>query len=359
MGRTPWQSSLQILRGKRVLLTGHTGFKGAWMAAVLADFGAELHGLALDAKVPSLYHQLDLHRLFSTTVVADVRDAHTLLSIVARTRPEIIIHLAAQALVSEGWLSPKDTFETNTNGVINVLEAIRSNPSVRAALIITSDKCYKPNTDKKELTEADPLGGKDPYSASKAAAELVVAAYRPLLPGCRLASCRAGNVIGGGDWARDRLIPDCVRALRQGSVAEVRNPQHIRPWQHVLEPIGGYLLVLSRLLDGESEAEEPYNFGPPAESCTTVKEVVETVCSMWGEGATWKITELSNHFIENPTLILSFEKAKNRLGWFPKWNLGTAIQKTIEVYRVWDDIPNVQRLFEEQIREYFSLRGAE
>ena len=264
-----------VYRGRRVFVTGHTGFKGAWLSRWLVRVGADVTGYALEPPSdPSLFQALRLQDDVRH-IVADVRDHERLTGEMAKARPEVVFHLAAQPLVRESYLAPRPTFDTNVMGTVNVLEAARRSASVSAVVVVTSDKCYRNEGDGRALLEGDPLGGLDPYSSSKGCAELVTAAYAASFfaeGSCAIASARAGNVIGGGDWAADRIVPDCVRALAAGETVVVRNPEAVRPWQHVLEPLAGYLGLGESLLQGGHEFAGPWNFGPsPGDQGLTVQ----------------------------------------------------------------------------------------
>ncbi len=333
---TPLQATYQ---GRRVLLTGHTGFKGSWLALWLHDLGAEVTGVALPPEAqPNHWDLLALpihdHRL-------DIRDNTALQRAFAESRPEIVFHLAAQPLVRRSYREPLETWSTNVMGTAHVLEACRHTPTVRAIVAITTDKCYENREWPWGYRENDRLGGHDPYSASKAGAELVAASYRsayfkagfnaaaaPLL-----ATARAGNVIGGGDWSEDRLIPDLVRALQRGEALEIRSPQATRPWQHVLESLGGYLLLGQRLLRGDAECAEPWNFGPAPEGNRSVAEVLEGLSRHW-PSMRWQVTNQPQPH-EAALLYLDSAKARSKLGWKPVWPLDATLARTAEWYCAW------------------------
>jgi CDP-glucose 4,6-dehydratase len=342
--------------GRSVFLTGHTGFKGAWLAEWLTSLGAEVTGYALDPPTqPSLFDAIDLgNRL--RHVVADVRDNDRLVAEVHAAQPSVIFHLAARALVRRAYEEPRETFETNVMGTVNVLEAIRACPSVRAVVIVTSDKCYENLETGRAFRETDPIGGRDPYAASKGAAELVTAAYREsfFAEGAAVASVRAGNVIGGGDWAPDRIIPDSVRALTAGQPIIVRNPDAIRPWQHVLEPLSGYLQLGAQLLEGGHRYEGAWNFGPKDErSDQPVRWVVERFLGEWGTGSwtTPASTEGQPH--EAQRLSLDSTKAREQLQWAPVWDPSTAVRRTASWYREYYRAPATARdLVEHELQAY-------
>lgn len=329
-------------RGRRVLVTGHTGFKGSWLTLWLASLGAEVTGFALRPSVPSLFEDAAVGDA-CRSIFADVRDQAAVSDAVRGSRPEAVFHLAAQSLVGVGHIDPETTFATNVLGVVHLLEAIRTAGSAMAVVIVTSDKCYDLRMASSPRSETDPLGGADPYSASKAAAELVVAAYRSSFfgperlaeHGIALATARAGNVIGGGDWAPDRIVPDAIRSLTAGRPVPVRHPSHIRPWQHVLEPLQGYLTLGARLCARDGAAYcEAWNFGPPAASSVTVRELVARVLQAWGGGEQVHAPSAPNGGpVESPALRLSIEKSVGRLGWRPRWDLDEACGRTVAWYR--------------------------
>ncbi|HVT83038.1 MAG TPA: CDP-glucose 4,6-dehydratase [Phycisphaerae bacterium] len=333
---------MKLLQGRSVFLTGHTGFKGAWLALWLHRLGASVHGFALAPRTPGLFEEARIADLLASHTVGDVRDFAALHGAIKRARPEIVFHLAAQSLVGIGHREPRETFEINTMGAVNLLEAVRQLGGVRACQIITSDKCYENREWVYAYRESDPMGGADPYSASKGCAELVVTAYRrSFFPteqlaehGTSLASARAGNVIGGGDWAEDRIIPDCIRALEKGESIVVRNPAAIRPWQHVLEPLAGYLTLATRQMQGGAEFADAFNFGPATFGHVPVKEIVQRVIAIWG-GGNWHAAQLHRapqpheaHFLK-----LDVTKATNLLSWKPVYGIDTAISQTVRWYK--------------------------
>lgn len=348
--------------GRRVLVTGHTGFKGAWLTEWLTTLGAEVSGYALDAPTtPSLFEALGLNGRVRH-VVADVRDAARIADEVASTRPSIIFHLAAQAIVRMAYAQPRETFETNVMGTVNVLEAARACDSVGAVVVVTSDKSYQNLETGRPFRETDAMGGRDPYSASKGAAELVVEAYRQsyFAEGAAVASVRAGNVIGPGDWAADRIVPDIVRALTAGRPVEVRNPDAIRPWQHVAEPLSGYLWLGARLLADGHAFSGPWNFGPTGTGGDrTVRWVVERFLEAWGSG-TWTGPDgTTRHPHEAHHLSLDSSKARERLGWAPVWDAGEAVRQTAEWYAAYDaDERRARPLIEAQLAAYVDAARA-
>ena len=327
--------------GRRVLVTGHTGFKGSWLCLWLHELGARVVGYALppDTK-PSLYTALGLDRLIESHL-GDVRDFERLSGIMRRAKPEIIFHLAAQPIVRLSYSLPVETFAVNLQGTVHLLEAVRQTRSARVCLVVTTDKCYE-NRAGRLLTEADRLGGHDPYSASKACAELAVSSYRdsffaPAQFGrhkLSLSSARAGNVIGGGDWAGDRLLPDCMRAWARGAAALVRNPRSVRPWQHALDPLAGYLHLARCQLRRPKAHAEAWNFGPAAAAGVPAAEIVRIAAAAWGKGL-WHTPphRSQSRLREAPALRLDSGKARRRLGWRPVYGTAQAVAETVRWYR--------------------------
>ncbi|MCW5867664.1 MAG: CDP-glucose 4,6-dehydratase [Candidatus Eremiobacteraeota bacterium] len=316
--------------GRRVFLTGHTGFKGSWLSLWLASLGARVHGYALDPITqPSLFDALALELEADTR--ADLGDLEKLRAVVEKAQPEIVLHLAAQPLVRESYQDPVGTFATNVLGTAHLLESLRGVNSVKAVVVVTTDKVYHNEEWPHPYRESDRLGGNDPYSASKAAAEIVTASYRASFlqeRGVRVASARAGNVIGGGDWSADRLVPDCLRAFAKGRAVELRCPQAVRPWQHVLEPLSGYLLLAERLL-ADSNLGCGWNFGPKGnDGHAEVGEVAQALARLWGEGARVELSQ-EKHPKEAGLLRLDISQAQARLGWQPRWSLEQALAATV------------------------------
>lgn len=330
--------NLDFYRGKRVFLTGHTGFKGSWMCRALINAGAEVTGYALDPPTnPSLFQLAGLEKRM-TSVIGDVRDLDRLKAAFDAARPEIVFHLAAQPLVRESYRDPRYTYETNVMGTVNLLECVRvAQEPVRSVVNITTDKVYRNNEWEWGYREADPLDGFDPYSNSKSCSELVTHSYVSSFFGRGrppISTCRAGNVIGGGDFASDRIIPDCIRAIQVGQAIIVRNPRSIRPYQHVLEPVLAYLLLALRQYE-EPELADWYNVGPEESDCITTGELVELFCKSWGDGATWKVQTENGAPHEANFLKLDCSRIKARLGWQPRWRIGEAVEKTVEWSREW------------------------
>ena len=322
----------EAYKGKVVWLSGHTGFKGAWLAEWLLRLGARVHGFSLPAEELSLFKQLGLEARLDHAI-GDVRDIEAMRESIVGAQPDFVFHLAAQALVRRSYEEPLETYETNAMGTAHVLEALRSLDKPCAAVMVTTDKCYENREMDYAYTEEDHLGGYDPYSSSKAAAEIVIAAYRRSFFGkspVRIASARAGNVIGGGDWAPDRIVPDCVRHLQDGEAIPVRNPAATRPWQHVLEPLSGYLL-LGAMLMRTNDAATAFNFGPGKDANRPVADLVSEVLKHWpGE---WRDTSDPRALHEARLLMLSTEKAKRVLHWKPVWDFEQAIAATVNWYR--------------------------
>jgi CDP-glucose 4,6-dehydratase len=323
-------------RDRRVFVTGHTGFKGAWLAEWLGTLGADITGYALDPPTePSLFAALGLSARIKH-IVADIRDRDRLLAEIGAAQPSVIFHLAAQPLVRRAYAEPHETFETNVMGTVNVLEAARACPSVRAVVVVTSDKSYQNLETGRAFRETDPMGGCDPYSASKGCAELVTTAYREsfFADGAAIASARAGNVIGGGDWAADRIVPDCVRALAAGEPVVVRNPDALRPWQHVLEPLSGYLWLAASMLRDARRYEGAWNFGPTeAGGARTVRWLVDRFVDEWGSGSWTTPADARRQPHEAHYLSLDSTKAREQLGWAPVWDPQTAVHETVSWYR--------------------------
>ncbi len=353
-GATPDPS---FWRGRRVLLTGHTGFKGAWLALWLRRLGAEVTGLALEASSPSLYRLADVDAVVAGRIV-DLRDAGAVAATVRAARPEIVLHLAAQALVRASYRDPLATFATNTMGTAHLLDALRGLEGVRVAVVVTTDKVYLNRERMEPYREEDTLGGHDPYSASKAAAEIVAASYRSAFlegQGIALATARAGNVIGGGDWSDDRLIPDAVRAWQSGTTLVVRRPEAIRPWQHVLDPLAGYLRLAESLWHRPALAGA-YNFGPRADEAASVGEVVAIARAAYGSGDWRAETEAAGPH-EAGRLTLAIDRARDVLSVEPRWALPEAVQRTMLWYRRLADGASARALCEADIADHEAGAG--
>ena len=323
--------------GRRVLVTGHTGFKGSWLCEWLLSMGAEVSGFALEPPTnPSLFQDLGLAARIATHRIGDVRDGEELRRFVTEVRPEVVFHLAAQPLVRLSYEQPVETYATNVMGTVNLLEAIRGCESIRVLVNVTSDKCYENRETGQAYRETDAMGGWDPYSSSKGCAELVTSAYRRSFFGegspVRIASARAGNVIGGGDWAVDRIVPDCIRALTAGEPIMVRDPEAVRPWQHVLEPLSGYLHLASRLLKGGPRFDGPWNFGPEEHGTVRVREVVDAIVDAWGSGSWTTPAGSGEQPHEAHLLALDITKAREELGWRPLYDVAAAVRMTAGWY---------------------------
>ncbi|MFA6171561.1 MAG: CDP-glucose 4,6-dehydratase [Patescibacteria group bacterium] len=350
-------------RDKKILITGHTGFKGAWLTQILLNWGADIAGLSLLPETePSLFEVLGLQKKI-TNYFYDIRDYSLVRKVVLKERPEIVFHLAAQALVRESYDDPIKTFATNTMGTVHILHAIREAGCVKSAVIITTDKVYKNAGQNRPQKEADPLGGHDPYSASKAAAEMVIESYAKSFfnpadfrknHNTLIASARAGNVIGGGDWARDRLIPDFIRsACEKKNKLTIRKPKAIRPWQYVLDPLSGYLILAKRLHAGEKKLSSAWNFGPPKRSFVSVEEIMKKLSIMLGE-ADYKIRP-QNDKPEADVLKLDASKAEKLLGWTPKYNLDQSLECAMEWYKgYYSDPGHILKLTDNQIKRFFN-----
>ena len=346
-------------RGRRVFLTGHTGFKGGWLALWLADAGAEVHGFALPAPTePSLFEAVGVAGVLAGHTIGDIRDSDAVTRAIEAARPEIVFHLAAQPLVRLSYAEPLATFATNVMGTAHVLEAARRVGTVRALVSVTTDKCYENREWDWSYRESDALGGHDPYSASKACAEIVTAAWRTSYSGegypgegaPRIASARAGNVIGGGDWALDRLVPDALRALDAGTTLSVRRPAAVRPWQHVLEPLAGYVRLAERLWD-DAGAAQAWNFGPVEADARPVSWILDRLARALPE-LRWQVEGADAGVHEAGLLKLDSARARARLGWAPKWRIGTALDRTAEWHRAWREGADMGAFTRAQIANY-------
>lgn len=341
-------------RGRAVFLTGHTGFKGGWIALWLSKLGAKVHGYALaPPTTPNFYTATQLHDCLESSTTADIRDLRTLRAAICSAKPSVVIHMAAQPLVRESYNTPVETFGTNVLGTVNVLEATRQAETVQAIVNITTDKCYENQEWLWPYRENDRLGGHDPYSASKACAEIAAAAYRNSFltqSGIQLASVRAGNVIGGGDWATDRLIPDFLRAIDAGTTLRIRSPNALRPWQHVLEPLSGYLMLAERLVTDGTDFAEAWNFGPEESDAKPVSWIVDRLCQKLPH-ARWEL-EGTPQPHEAGLLKLDSSKAKTRLAWAPRWSLETALDKTVDWHQAWKEGQSMAEISIQQIEQY-------
>ncbi len=350
--------SPEFWSGRKVFVTGHTGFKGSWMLLLLRHLGAEVTGFSLEPPTsPSMFDLLGL----STScqhIIGDIRDQHAVADAIARAKPSIVMHMAAQPLVRASYQFPLETYATNVMGTAHVLDACRSMDGVNAIVAVTTDKVYENLGKGLAFAESDTLGGYDPYSNSKACAELVVSSYRdsffaPAKIG--LASARAGNVIGGGDFAQDRIIPDAIRAFSAHQPLLIRNPSARRPWQHVLEPVFGYLLLAEKLA-GDLTYATSWNFGPSPEDARPVSQIVDTLVDLWGPEASWHHDQ-SDQPHEAKVLMLDCTKAKKLLGYVPKWELQTGLSKAVEWYKTWHDKTDLKALSQSQINQFLLTQG--
>jgi len=356
------KATAEFWRDRRVLITGHTGFMGGWLAVLLKELGAAVGGYALaPPTTPSFFDCVGLGPLLDCDVRGDVRDAAKLAQAVRDQRPAVIFHLAAQSLVREGFRDPVATFDVNVMGTVNALEAARAEPGVRAVVVFTTDKVYDNREWDRDFREGDRLGGRDPYGGSKACAELAVEAYRHSFLSARhvgVATVRAGNAIGGGDWAPGRLVPDIIRAFGAGAVLKLRHPSATRPWQHVLEPLRGSLMLAQRLCFDPHRHASGWNFGPARESQRPVSWIVEYCARQWGERARWE-ADGGAGINEALRLGLSSAKAEQQLGWKPLWGLDVALDRTLDWYRAHAAGGNMLEPTRAQIRETFAAVPSE
>ncbi len=361
-----WQRTMEgvgmnplFWRGKEVFITGHTGFKGSWLSLWLQQLDAQVTGYALKPPTrPSLFEVARVEQGMKS-IIGDIRDEAMLSNAIRQAAPEVVIHLAAQPLVRRSYVAPVETYATNVMGTLHLLEAVRQTPSVRAVVNVTTDKCYENKEWSWGYRENEPMGGFDPYSSSKGCAELVTAAYRKSFFNdsknsqyqVALATARAGNVIGGGDWAEDRLIPDILRAIENGQGVKIRNPRATRPWQHVLEPISGYLVLAEQLYTQGLAFAEAFNFGPAEEDVKPVQWIVEQLIQSWGDGASWYLDN-GTHPHEAHYLKLDCSKARASLGWSPRWHLGQALQAIIVWHKAHYCSEDMRALCMQQINDY-------
>lgn len=353
-------NALSLFRNKRVLVTGDTGFKGSWLCLWLAEAGAQVYGYALPPERSNdHFNLLNLSKRINHQD-GDIRNLAETEACFTKAQPEFVFHLAAQALVRRSYRDPKETYDTNVMGSINVLECVRNTPSVRTLIFVTSDKCYKNNEWVWGYRENDELGGHDPYSASKAAAELVFSSYGDSFFSARenlgYASVRAGNVVGGGDWSEDRIVPDCIRALTESRAILLRKPMSTRPWQHVLEPLAGYLRLAAALYSSPREFSGAWNFGPSDEATRTVQELAHDIVKAWGSGRVeTQISSANPH--EAGQLRLNCDKAMRKLGWGPCWNFTRTVQETVSWYRQSLSAQDVYAISAAQVRAYMESKA--
>lgn len=346
---------------KKVLVTGHTGFKGSWLVLVLNQLGAEVFGFALGPPTsPSMYELAMIDDLVHS-YIGDIRDFDMMQKVIKEIEPEIVIHMAAQALVKESYRNPIETYSTNVMGTVHLLEACRQSASVKTIVNVTTDKCYENREWHWGYRESEPMGGYDPYSSSKGCSELVTSAYRSSYfgagddeqAGIALASARAGNVIGGGDWAEDRLIPDFMRAIAQNEKIKIRSPFAIRPWQHVLEPLSGYLNLTEKLFNDGSVYAGAWNFGPDDKDAKNVEWITRTLCELWGDSAQFEFDK-QPHPHEANYLKLDCSKAKAELSWQPRWDIQTTLETIVKWNKSFLSGENMRNVTEQQIQNYFS-----
>lgn len=345
---------------RKVLITGHTGFKGSWLCLLLSELGADVYGYALEPPTdPSLFAEANVDRLV-TSFVGDIRNLSYLTQIVQQVQPEIVIHMAAQPLVRDSYKNPVETYEINVMGTVNLFEAVRQTPGIRAVVNVTTDKCYENREWHWGYREYEPMGGYDPYSNSKGCSELVTSSFRNsffnskdyVSHGVAVASARAGNVIGGGDWAADRLVPDFIRAISAGETLKIRSPYAIRPWQHVMEPLTGYLTLAQNLFIQGPAFNGGWNFGPDDRDAQNVEWITKTICHLWGEGAGYELDKNPQPH-EASYLKLDCSKAKAELGWYPKWNIETSLKSIVDWNKAYLQGENIRDFTINQINQYF------
>lgn len=350
-----------LYKDRKILITGHTGFKGSWLCLLLYKLGADVYGYALEPPTnPSLFNEAKIGELM-TSYIGDIRDYNNLLKVMQEVQPEIVIHMAAQPLVRESYKNPVETYAINVMGTVHLFETCRHTQSVKAIVNVTTDKCYENREWHYGYRENEPMGGFDPYSNSKGCSELVTSSYRNSYfnpakyteHGVAIASARAGNVIGGGDWADDRLIPDFIRAISKGEEVKIRSPYAIRPWQHVLEPLTGYLSLAAKLLTEGAKYAEGWNFGPDERDARNVEWITDTICKLWSEGASFSIdTNPQPH--EANYLKLDCSKTKAELGWISKWDIETTLKTIVDWNKSYLHNENIRIVTEAQIDQYFA-----
>jgi len=349
---------LSVYKNKKVLITGHTGFKGSWLTVWLSELGADITGFSLDPKTERDNYLLCNLSNRITDIRGDIRNKSEVFEIFEKVKPEVVIHMAAQALVLGGYSNPLYTYETNTLGTANILEAIRNSNSVHTSILITTDKVYENKEWIWGYRENDPVGGFDPYSASKGASDIIIKSYRNsffnpkkyLDHGKSISSVRAGNVIGGGDWSENRIIPDCIKAIENNKVIEIRNPAATRPWQHVLEPLGGYLLLGAKMIESPEKFSDDWNFGPNIENIVDVKSLVSTMIKQYNSG-NWKDISNDNSPHEAHLLSLDISKAYYQLGWKPVLDFNDTVNYTVEWYKEYKE-KDVYQICKDQIKKY-------
>lgn len=349
---------MDFFKGKKILLTGHTGFKGSWLSRMLILAGADVTGYSLEAPTePNLFSLLDLDKNMNS-ITGDVRDGEKLIKVMKEVQPELVLHLAAQPIVRESYKNPVGTYETNVMGTVNILEAVRRTESVRSFLNVTTDKVYKNNEWEWGYRETDELDGYDPYSNSKSCSELVTHSYKSSFldeAGVSVSTARAGNVIGGGDFAADRIIPDCVRAVSAGKKIQVRNPHSTRPYQHVLEPLGAYLMIVKAQYENPGLAGA-YNVGPDDRDCITTGELADLFCSTWQDGTAWENLYAGGPHEAN-FLKLDCSRIKNTFGWKPRWHVKDAVEKSVEWYKAWIAKDRMIQVTDKQIEAFYRMKS--
>lgn len=337
----------------KYFVTGHTGFKGAWLSVMLSELGHELHGYSLDPEQDSLFEAAEISKLYKTDIRGDIRNHDSLESTLSQVNPDVVIHLAAQALVREGYRRPKETFETNFNGTLNLLSSLDRLSNLKAALIVTTDKVYADSDKPLGCAETDPLGGLDPYSASKAAADILSQAWAYSNPNLPIAIARAGNVIGGGDRSVDRLLPDLISAFTSGLTAQVRNPKSVRPWQHVMDCLAGYLLLIDSITSENSRGA--WNFGPKTKDHLRVEELVELAAKLWGPNASWSPQPATNDLSESPTLRLDVNKAREKLAFSTRFSAAEAVESTVKWELAVTNGAEAMDVTRRQVIDYFKV----
>ena len=345
----------EFWKGKKVFITGHTGFKGGWLVQTLKILGADIKGYSLESNTKPSFFKITNVENGIISEIGDIRNLEKLSMSISEFKPEVVFHLAAQPLVRYSYENPKETYEVNVMGTLNLLEAVRRGNSIKAVVLITTDKCYENKEWDYGYREIDPMGGHDPYSSSKGCCELLISSYRNSYfsqSETKIASARAGNVIGGGDWSEDRLIPDILKAIENNQAPILRNPLAIRPWQHVLEPIKGYLQLAENLYSSENGFDEPWNFGPNDTDCKSVEWITNSLLSLSNKTFTW-IQDKNFNPHEAELLKLDISKARNRLNWSPKWELSYSLQKIVQWQQEFLSGKNTEEITNKQIIEYF------
>tara|TARA_Y100000389_G_C17438100_1_gene506795 strand:+ start:412 stop:1497 length:1086 start_codon:yes stop_codon:yes gene_type:complete len=355
------EMNLDFWKGKKVFLTGHTGFKGSWLSLWLKNLGVELTGYSIDLNSQkSFFNDANISDGMNS-IIGDIRDLDFLKKSVTEAKPDIIIHMAAQALVRDSYNNPVETYSTNIMGTVNVFEAAKECDSVRSLVNITSDKCYENKEREKGYSEDEPMGGYDPYSSSKGCAEIVASAYRssffkPNINKIVMASARAGNVVGGGDWSKDRLIPDAIKSFYKNEAAIIRNPSAIRPWQFVLEPLRGYMMLAEKLYNGDYKYSSGWNFGPKNDDVRNVEWIIKNLSDKWGQNANWKYEKEESEILHEANYLkLDITKAENYLDWHPILNINETLELIIEWYKSFEAKENINKVSVNQIIKYQNL----